>query len=121
MTRLQYEAPVMLSRGNILNSAYHNVYGKRPLADSQELQYVSYYIENGDYWKIDNLTVGYNFKPNKFIQNCRVYVNVSNLFTFTGYSGIDPEVNISGLAPGCDDKNRYPAARTYSVGISFKF
>lgn len=121
MTRLQYEAPVMLSRGNILKSAYHNIYGKRPLADEQELQYVSYYIEDGDYWKIDNLTIGYNFKPNKFIQNCRVYGTVSNLFTFTGYSGIDPEVNISGLAPGCDDKNRYPAARTYSVGVSFKF
>lgn len=122
MAKLQYGAPVMLSRGNILNSAFDKVYNKVRLANDQELQYVSYYIEKGDYWKIDNLTVGYtmDFKFSWF-RNLRVYGTVSNLATITGYSGIDPEVSISGLNPGCDDKNRYPAARTFTVGLSMKF
>lgn len=122
MAALQYGAPVMLSRGNILTSAYDQVYGKVPLADNQELQYVSYYIENGDYWKIDNLTLGYTFELKKaWIRSIRFFGAVSNLAVITGYSGIDPEVSISGLNPGCDDKNRYPAARTYTLGLSFKF
>lgn len=122
MPALQYGSPVMLGRGNILSSAYDKVYGKRPLADDQSLQYVSYYIENGDYWKIDNLTFGYTLRLHtNWIQRLRVYGTVSNLATLTGYSGIDPEVSITGLNPGCDDKNRYPSARTFTLGISLKF
>jgi len=122
MAKLQYGAPVMLSRGNIFRSAYDNVYGKRALADDQELQYVSYYIEKGDYWKIDNFTLGYTAKlRTPWIKNLRVYGTISNLATITGYSGIDPEVSISGLAPGCDDKNRYPSTRTFTFGLSVKF
>ncbi len=122
MAELQYGQPVMLSRGNILNSAFDKVYGKVRLANDQELQYVSYYIEKGDYWKIDNMTLGYtlDFKTS-WIDKLRVYGTVSNLATFTGYTGIDPEVSISGLNPGCDDKNRYPAARTFTVGLSVNF
>lgn len=123
MPELQYAAPVMLSRGNIMQKAYDNVYGKRPLADDQELQYVSYYIENGDYWKIDNVTLGYtiNFPKNSWIERFRIYCSINNLAVITGYGGIDPEVSISGLTPGIDDKNRYPATRTYTLGLSFKF
>lgn len=123
MPELQYAAPVMLSRGNVMQKAFENVYGKRPLADDQELQYVSYYIENGDYWKIDNVTLGYtfDFPQGSWIQRFRVYGSINNLAVITGYGGIDPEVSITGLAPGRDDKNRYPAARTYTLGVSFKF
>jgi hypothetical protein len=122
MPELQYAAPVMLSRGNVMQKAFENVYGKRPLADDQELQYVSYYIEDGDYWKIDNITLGYSFNfTNKWIQRIRIYGSVNNVATITGYGGVDPEVNILGLAPGRDDKNRYPAVRTYTLGLSFKF
>ena len=124
MPELQYAAPVMLSRGNVMQKAFENVYGKRPLADDQELQYVSYYIEDGDYWKIDNVTLGYTFNfNNKWIKSFRVYGSVNNLAVITGYGGIDPEVSIvdPDLGPGRDDKNRYPAARTYTLGVSFKF
>ncbi len=121
MPRLQYEAPVMLARGNIMSTAFDKVYGKVPLAVTQELQYVSYYIEKGDYWKIDNVTLGYTFNFNTWIKRLRVYGMVSNLATITGYSGIDPEVGISGLAPGVDNKNRYPSTRTFTLGVSVKF
>lgn len=121
MPRLQYEAPVMLSRGNVLSAAFETKYGKVPLAADQELQYVSYYIENGSYWKIDNVTLGYTFNFNTWIKRLRIYGTVSNLATITGYSGIDPEVSISGLDPGVDNKNRYPSTRTYTLGVSVKF
>lgn len=121
MPRLQYEAPVMLARGNVLSAAFETKYGKVPLAADQELQYVSYFIENGSYWKIDNVTLGYTFNFNSWIKRLRIYGTVSNLATITGYSGIDPEVSISGMDPGVDNKNRYPSTRTYTLGVSVKF
>lgn len=121
MPRLQYGAPVMLARGNVLNEAFDTKFGNSPLAIDQELQYVSYYIEKGNYWKIDNITLGYTFNFNTWIKRLRIYGTVSNLATITGYSGIDPEVSLSGLTPGVDNKNRYPSTRTYTFGVSIKF
>ena len=83
---------------------------------------MDYYIENGSYWKIDNLTLGYTFNFNSsWIKRLRVYGTITNLATITGYSGIDPEVSLGGLAPGVDNKNRYPSTRTYTLGVSVKF
>ena len=123
--RMFYNMPVMLTRGNLLATAYDKVYGKRPLADDQELQFVSYFIEKGDYWKIDNVTLGYNVHMGsdvqKYVKRIRVYVSASNIKAITGYKGIDPEVNISGLTPGFDDKNRYPSAVSYTLGAFLTF
>jgi TonB-linked SusC/RagA family outer membrane protein len=118
-----YGAPVALGNGNALEKAFDVVYGKRALAYDQTLQYVSYYVQDGDYWKIDNVTLGFtpNLKSLKWIKRLRIYASVSNLATITGYSGIDPEVNVSGLAPGVDDMYRYPSARTYTFGINLTF
>ncbi|WP_090383576.1 TonB-dependent receptor [Dyadobacter sp. SG02] len=122
MTEMFWSAPVMLTRGNLRSNAYDPIYGKRPLADDQSLNYVSYYIENGNYWKIDNITVGYNLRlKNKYLRHTRVYLAVANLYTITGYKGIDPEVGISGLFPGIDDKNRYPATTSFTAGVSLTF
>ena len=121
--RMFYEVPVNLNRGNVLRSAYHNVFGKRPLNDLEDYQYIDYYIENGDYWKIDNITLGYNFnlKKSSLIKKLRVYASGLNLATFTGYSGIDPEVNVLGLTPGIDYKTRYPSVRTFTFGANITF
>lgn len=122
MTEMFWSAPVMLTRGNLRSNAYDPIYGKRPLADDQSLNYVSYYIENGNYWKIDNITAGYNLNlKNKYLKGARVYLSVANLYTITGYKGIDPEVGISGLFPGIDDKNRYPATTSFTVGAMLTF
>lgn len=122
MSRLFYSAPIMLTRGNLLATAYDKVYGKYPLADDQELQYVSYYIENGNYWKIDNITLGYNLHlESKYIKAIRIYASTSNVKTFTNYKGIDPEVNILGMNPGVDDKYRYPSTVSYTLGLFFTF
>ena len=80
--------------------------------------YVSYYVENGDYLKIDNITLGYSFKFNKYVERLRFYLSGNNLYTFTKYLGIDPEVNILGLSPGIDQiGNIYPSTRSFSFGI----
>jgi TonB-linked SusC/RagA family outer membrane protein len=122
MTEMFWSAPVMLTRGNLRSNAYDPIYGKRPLADDQSLNYVSYYIENGNYWKIDNVTLGYNLNlKNKYVKRGRVYLAVANLYTITGYKGIDPEVGISGMFPGIDDKNRYPATTSFTAGAMLTF
>ncbi len=128
-SQLFYSAPVMLTRGNLLKGSYDKIYNKVPLADDQSLQYVSYYIEKGDFWKIDNITLGYNIPvKTKSVKGIRIYISASNLKTFTGYKGIDPEVSIltsdnnaNVLAPGVDDKNRYPATSIYTLGAFFTF
>lgn len=120
---LFYAAPTVLGEGNIMGKAFDKVYGKVPLAYDQSLQYVSYYVENGDYWKIDNITLGFTPKlnKNKWIERIRIYASISNLATITGYNGIDPEVGVTGLTPGIDNRYRYPSARTMTFGVNLNF
>lgn len=119
--KLRFGLPIMLTRGNVMTSAFDKVYGKTRLADDQGAQYVSYYLEKGDYWKIDNVTLGYTMDFKKAVKSLRVYGSVTNLATITGYSGIDPEIGMTGLTPGVDNISRYPAARTFTLGVSVKF
>ncbi len=116
-------SPAMFVAGwNAMEKAFEPVYGKRPIAFDQPLAYVSYYVEDGDYWKIDNLTLGYNYDTKlNWIRNVRLFASISNLAVITGYNGIDPETPIAGLTPGIDNRYRYPSARTYTMGLSFKF
>ena len=116
-----YYANPKINQYNMLKSAFDPVYGKTPIY--ADLAYVSYYIENGDHLKIDNISVGYTFTPknNKVIKNARAYVAGLNLITITGYSGIDPEVNRLGTSPGIDDRDKYPTTRTYTVGLNLSF
>ncbi len=90
-------------------------------------RYVSdLYVEDGDYLRMQNITLGYDFKrlfPKMFLQQARVYVTAQNLFTITGYSGMDPEVGYSAgdsWASGIDT-GFYPTPRTYIVGVNLKF
>nr|WP_262909010.1 TonB-dependent receptor [Leeuwenhoekiella parthenopeia] len=118
-SRMFYENPTI--GYNVLDSAFDEVYGKAVLSDVQ--RFVSYYIENGDYWKIDNVTLGYTFNTEKsdVINRLRVFASGLNLLTITGYKGVDPEVNRDGLAPGNDDRDKYPTTRTLSLGVNLTF
>ena len=86
------------------------------------------YIENGDYLKIKNLSLGYNFKgllKKSALGQLKLYVSAQNLFTFTKYSGMDPEIGYGGgssygYAQGID-LGYYPSARTFMIGTSIKF
>ncbi|MCK9206298.1 MAG: SusC/RagA family TonB-linked outer membrane protein [Salinivirgaceae bacterium] len=81
------------------------------------------HIEKGDFVKLTSATLGYNLplKANKYIESLRMYVSGQNLFCITGYSGIDPEVSNYFLAPGIDDRDKYPTIRSFTFGLSVNF
>lgn len=86
------------------------------------------YVENASYFRLQNLTVGYDFKniwKNCPFQQLRLYFTAQNLFTITGYKGMDPENGMSlngneAWVTGVDVGN-YPQPRTYMVGVNVKF
>ena len=85
-------------------------------------EFNSYYVEDGDYWKIDNITIGYRFRNIcKYISSIRLYGSVNNALTITGYKGVDPEVSTSGLAPGYDNRDQYPHTRSFTLGANITF
>lgn len=85
-------------------------------------QYSDYYLENGSFVKLDNVTLGYNFDlHSSYIRHLRLYVTARHLFTFTGYSGIDPELQDTGFETGVDDRGFYPATRSFTVGLNLGF
>lgn len=87
------------------------------------------YVEDGSYVRLKNITLGYTF-PKKMIQkvgleNLRLYANIQNLLTITGYSGYDPEIGAStadskGYTYGVDN-GRYPSPTVYSFGVNISF
>ncbi|MFD1145475.1 TonB-dependent receptor [Larkinella insperata] len=86
------------------------------------LQYSDYYLEPGGFVKLDNVTVGYNFKlKTPHVRNLRFYLTGRNLLTFTRYSGVDPEVDDTGLAPGIDGRGFYPRTRSFTAGLNIGF
>lgn len=112
--RIYYENSVSLPF-NLLASAIDS-----PLNDSAVFS--DYYLEKGNYLKLDNLTLGYTFRFPKlsWLDHIRIYATATNLWTITGYTGVDPEVG-SGLTPGFDDSGYYPRATTYLFGLNIKF
>ncbi len=85
-------------------------------------QYSDYYVERGDYVKLDNVTLGYTIPVRgQTFQMLRVYASGQNLMTFTGYKGQDPELSISGLTPGMDMRWIYPSVRTFTFGVNVQF
>jgi hypothetical protein len=85
-------------------------------------QYSDYYIESGDFVKLDNITFGYNVPlESKYLESMRVYVTGKNLATFTGYSGIDPELEDTGFTTGIDGRDFYPRTKTWTLGLNFRF
>ena len=83
-------------------------------------------MEDADYLRINNLTIGYNVGRNleevKWIGDLKLYVAVNNLYTFTDYSGMDPEVRYGdpNWASGID-LGLYPLPRTFMLGLSVNF
>jgi outer membrane receptor protein involved in Fe transport len=102
-------------------------------ANTNYQQISDIYIENGNYFKIQNITLGYDFK--KLMKKLpfaqfRLFVTAQNLYTFTKYTGMDPEIGSDAgtnsattpypWATGID-VGYYPNPRTYLMGLSLKF
>ena len=120
--RMNYENVKTSRFENRLKSVNDLVFGKHTLSPEVEPEFNSYYVEDGDYWKIDNITLGYSFgQVGKYIKSLRIYGSVLNALTITGYKGIDPEVSTDGLTPGYDTRDRYPSVRSFTFGVNVKF
>ena len=88
----------------------------------------SYYVENGSYLRIAQLTLGYtlpkNWTKRFMISNARIYFTANNLATITGYSGYDPEVKSGSDSVICTpgyDSSMYPRSRSYVIGLNLTF
>jgi TonB-dependent starch-binding outer membrane protein SusC len=108
---------------NKLKSAAEPVYGKRPLSTAQAQAFVSYFVEDGDFLKFDNVTLGYNMKlMPQYIQTMRLYLSVQNFLILTKYSGLDPELtNSDPITPGFDPRDKYPTIKSLTVGLNLIF
>ncbi len=120
VTRLVFGNPVWLPNLNVLRSALdeqkeHHLQSPPVLS--------SYYLEDGSFFRIDNINIGYTFNTakSKWIKSARIYFASDNPLLITKYSGTDPEISYNGLSFGIDLYNTYPKARTYTLGINFQF
>ncbi len=102
-----------IGRANILESAvdlgiYTSQYGS------------DVWLENGSFLRLDNVTVGYNVPVERFshIDRLRVSLTGNNLLLFTGYSGVDPELNVSGGNGFGGDNGIYPRTRSITLGLN---
>lgn len=127
--RLFYETPNQITSYNVLNSAF----------DVTELrespQFSDFQVENGDFVKLQNATLGYNLPVANLsqIRSIRVYASINNAFTITGYDGINPEPRYvdtfennnpdddSSLAPGIERRDNWFTSRTFSLGVNIEF
>ncbi|MBA4165952.1 MAG: TonB-dependent receptor [Chitinophagaceae bacterium] len=114
--RLQYANVKWLPGSNVLRDALAN-------GIKQDPKFSSYYIEKGSFLRLDNASLGYNITPRHLagITGLRVYVTAQNLFVITKFKGLDPEVNMSGLAPGVLENVFVPKAHTFSFGLDVNF
>lgn len=113
-TKMIFGNPSFLPDRNVLYEALDEY--ERGLRDNPKLS--SYYLEDGTFVRLDNLSLGYNFKNVAGFDLIRLYFASNNVFTLTGYSGIDPEISPSGLSFGLDQYNTYPKARTFTFGLN---
>jgi TonB-linked outer membrane protein, SusC/RagA family/TonB-dependent outer membrane receptor, SusC/RagA subfamily, signature region len=107
---------------NVLKDAYgkfSHIKGEKQICD--------YYLEDGTFLKIDAITLGYTLplakRTNNIIERIRIYGTVGNVCTITGYSGMNPEVDITGWDGGTERfwSGFYPNVRTYTLGMQFNF
>lgn len=108
--------------GNVLKKAYGKNFDINPDANPVVSDY---FLERGDYFKLDMLTLGYTLPtPScRFLDRLRIYGTVKNVFTITKFSGVDPSTyQINGLTPGGQgSRTYYPSTRQFIVGVQLDF
>ena len=108
--------------GNVLKKAYGKNFDINPDANPVVSDY---FLERGDYFKLDMVTLGYTLPTPKcrFLDRFRVYGTVKNVFTLTKFSGVDPSTyQVNGLTPGAQgSRTYYPSTRQFIVGVQLDF
>lgn len=127
MERFQYNYPTKIlgrwTGAGSSNTMPRVTQGDEPNGNWRYLSQL--YVENADFWRINNITLGYDFNkliPNSPLGQLRLYATVQNLLTVTGYSGMDPDVGWSSSSWGSGvDIGFYPRPRTVLFGVNVKF
>lgn len=119
VTRMVFENPTIMPTLNTLSSVQAEI--DRGLSDAPKVN--SYYLEDGSFLRLDNISIGYSLglNDNDWIKKMRFYFTSNNLLTITGYSGVDPETSYDGVEFGLDMYNVYPKTRTFTFGIQATF
>lgn len=108
--------------GNQLKKAYGKNFDISPNATTVVSDY---FLERGDYFKLDMITLGYTLRlPQcRFLDRIRVYGSVKNVFTLTKFSGVDPtSYDVNGLEPGATgSRSYYPQTRQFIAGVQIDF
>ena len=108
--------------GNRLQKAYAKNFD---IASTANPMVCDYFLERGDYLKLDMVTLGYTFQPKdwRFLDRVRVYATGKNLLTLTKFSGVDPSTyQVNGLTPGAQGSRTYfPSTRQFIVGLQVDF
>ncbi|MCX6266524.1 MAG: SusC/RagA family TonB-linked outer membrane protein, partial [Bacteroidetes bacterium] len=81
------------------------------------------YVEDASFLKLDYISLSYDFNVSKisWLKKLALYASANNIFTITGYSGVDPETTVNGLSFGIDQFNVYPKTRAYTAGVKVTF
>ena len=119
-TAEQYSNVSFVKEGrNVLKS----VATEHRATDTQSQAPSNRWIENGSYFRLSSVSLGYTFgKIGNWINSLKLYATCNNVFTITGYSGRDPEINLGGLEPGMDRRtNYYPRTRSFMIGLNVNF
>lgn len=108
--------------GNVLKKAYGKNFDINPDANPVVSDY---FLERGDYFKLDMVTLGYTLPTPRcrFLDKVRLYGTVKNVFTITKFSGVDPSTyQVNGLTPGAQgSRTYYPSTRQFIVGLQLDF
>ena len=118
--RAHYTAPDFFNGGkNVLKEFITD----RPVSDNLSNIPSDRFLEKGDYLRLQTLSIGYTFRNLAgWAQSLQLYATCNNVFTITGYKGLDPEVNMGGIQPGIDFRwSNYPHTRTIMVGARVNF
>ncbi len=110
---LNLETIVYLPGSNAADKALTNGFAEQPKPST-------YWLRDAAFTRLENLTLGYNFKNSKSISRLRIYVAATNLFVITDYEGIDPEIKTEG-SQRYIDRNYYPKTRGVTFGVHALF
>lgn len=118
--RAHYTAPDFFAGGKNVMKEF--IYERNPKDTGSNIP-SDRFIEDGTYIRLQTLSLGYTFKNfNGWLNNLQLYVTMNNVFTITGYKGLDPEVNLGGIDPGVDYRwKTYPHTRTTMIGAKINF
>lgn len=111
---------------NFTGNRSHKAYGKNfQISATANPVACDYFLEKGDYLKLDMVTLGYTFNPKscRFLDRVRLYGTMKNVFTLTKFSGVDPSTyQVNGLTPGAQGSRTYfPSTRQFIVGLQVDF